>query len=46
MQIRGHKTRAIFDYHIVSETDLRQAAAARENHRRKVAGLIEETSLQ
>jgi hypothetical protein len=40
-------TRAIFHrYRIVSKTDLRQAAAAMENHRRKVAGLIEETSLQ
>jgi integrase len=40
MQISGHKSRAIFDrYHIVSESDLRQAAVAMDEHRRKIAAL-------
>jgi integrase len=39
MQISGHKTRAIFDrYNIVSEKDLRQAAAAMDDHHRKAVG--------
>jgi integrase len=47
MQISGHKTRAIFDrYHIVSESDLRQAAAKMDEHRRKIAGLTEDANTQ
>jgi len=47
MQISGHRTRAIFDrYHIVSESDLRQAAIAMDEHRRKIASEMDEATFQ
>jgi integrase len=47
MQISGHRTRAIFDrYHIVSESDLRQAAVKMDHQQHTIVGITPEFHMQ